>query len=289
MPENHKIQKKLGFILCLTVTYMIIEAVGGIMTNSLALIADAGHMMGDVAALTMSFWATVMVLKPASPEKTFGYYRMEILVALINGLLLLGIAVFILKEGIHRLYTPREVQAPLMIAIATGGLVINLIGMLVLRSSSKHNLTVKGAFLHIMGDTLGSLGAITAGIIIYVYKFYYADVITSLLIATLITISAIRLIKEASNILLEGTPKHVDTNAIKTAILEIKDVKKVHELHVWCISLQRIALSIHVVSDHPDSKEILLQVDSLLRERFNINHLTIQVEPSGFPEQRCDF
>lgn len=287
--KNHKVQIKLGIVLCLTAVYMIAEFAGGIITNSLALIADAGHMLGDFAALAMSFFATFVSTRPASAEKTYGYYRAEILVALVNGLLLVGIAVFILKEGVNRFMSPQEVLAPLMIIIATGGLAINLTGMAILHSAIKDNLTVKGAFLHIIGDTLGSIGAITAGIIIYFYKFYYADLIISFVIAVFIIISAVRLIKESANILLEGTPKHLDANEIKQAVLSVPEVQKVHELHVWSISLQRVALTIHVVSDHPDNNEVLCKVDRLLRKKFNIQHLTIQIEPPGFPEKDCDF
>ncbi len=287
--ENIKIRKKLGLVLFLTVTYMIAEIIGGLLTNSLALLADAGHMLGDFAALTMSFLATFITVKPATNHRTYGYYRMEIIVALINGLLLVGVAVYIVLEGIKRALYPPEVEAPLMIAIAAGGLLINLTGLLILNSSVKQSLNVKGAFLHIIGDTLGSIGTIIAGSIIYFYKFYPADLIISFIIALLITYSAYRLIKESCNILLEGTPKHLDIDKIQEALLELEEVIKVHELHVWSISQQRIALSVHVVSDHPDSREVLFKADKLLRKKFNINHLTIQVEPSNFPEKYCDF
>jgi len=287
--ESGKIRLKLGIVLFITFVYMLAELIGGIISNSLALIADAGHMLGDIFALSMSFIATWIILKPASAEKTYGYYRAEILVALINGLVLVMIAGIVLHEGIQRFFSPQEIKAPLMIAVALGGLAVNLSGIIILRSSTKYNLNVKAAFLHIIGDTLGSIGAISAGLLIYFYKFYYADIIISLIIAVIITINAVRLIVESSNILLEGTPKNIDINEIKDTLTSLPEVKKVHELHVWSISLQRIALSIHVVSDHPDSHEVLCKVDKILRERFNIHHLTIQVEPPGFPERRCDF
>jgi len=287
--ENLKIKNKLLLMLLLTILYMIAEVIGGIITNSLALLADAGHMLGDSAALIMSFFAAVMVMKPASSEKTYGYYRTEIIVALINGLLLIGIGIFIFYEGIKRIVSPPEVEAPLMIIIAIGGLLINITGLILLHSSVTENLNVKGAFLNIAGDTLGSLGAITAGLMIYFFNFYYADIITSFLISVLIIFSAVRLIKESGNILLESTPKHIDVKEIETALLEIKEVKKVHELHVWSISPQRVALSVHIVSDHPDGKDVLCEADNILRKRFNIHHLTIQVEPSDFPEKHCDF
>lgn len=287
--QNKKIRFKLGLILILTALYMVAEVIGGIITNSLALLADAGHMLGDLAALGMSFWATWLILKPASPEKTYGYYRLEILVALINGLLLIGIAFFIINEGVQRFLSPQEIKAPLMIAIAVGGFIINIAGLFILHSSVRQNLNVKGAYLHIIGDTLGSIGTVSAGLIIYFFQFYYADIIISLIIAIIISVNAIKLIVESSNILLEGTPKHIDINEIKSVLVDLPEVQRIHELHVWSISLQRVALSIHVVSESPDSHDVLCKVDRLLRERFNIHHLTIQVEPPGFPEKHCDF
>jgi cobalt-zinc-cadmium efflux system protein len=268
---------------------MIAEIAGGLWANSLALLADAGHMLGDLTALCMSFWASVVSEKPASAEKTYGYYRTEIIVALANGLLLVGIGLFIVFEAIKRIISPPEVNALIMIAVALGGLGINVIGLLTLHSSAKHNLNIKGAFINILGDAIGSIGAIIAGVIIYFYKFYYADLIISFIIATLIIYTASGLIRESSNILLEGTPKHIDINEIKRALMEIEEVKKVHELHVWSISQNRIALSVHIVSDCPDSQKVLQITDTLLREKFNINHLTIQVESSDFPEKHCDF
>ncbi len=287
--QNKAIRRKLFFILSLTALYMVAEVIGGIITNSLALLADAGHMLGDVTALSMSFLATFIIEKPASDEKTYGYYRTEIIVALINGVLLIGISFFILYKGIMRFISPQEVKGFLMMMIASGGLVINLIGLATLHSSSRHNLNVKGAFYHVIGDALGSVGAITAGLIIYFFKFYYADIIISFLIGILIIISASKLIKESFNILLEGTPQHLDINEIKETVLKIPEVQKVHELHVWSISLQRVALSVHVITNCPDTQSVLYKVDSVLRKKFGINHLTIQVEPPKFPERHCDF
>ncbi|NLF82731.1 MAG: cation transporter [Candidatus Gastranaerophilales bacterium] len=287
--QNHSARSRLLLIISLTALYMIAEIVGGIWANSLALLADAGHMLGDLTALCMSFWASVVSEKPASAEKTYGYYRTEIVVALANGLLLVGIGLFIVFEAIKRIISPPEVNALIMIAVALGGLGINVIGLLTLHSSAKHNLNIKGAFINILGDAIGSIGAIIAGVIIYFYKFYYADLIISFIIATLIIYTASGLIRESSNILLEGTPKHIDINEIKRALMEIEEVKKVHELHVWSISQNRIALSVHIVSDCHDSQKVLQITDTLLREKFNINHLTIQVESSDFPEKHCDF
>ncbi len=268
---------------------MVIEFIGGFLTNSLALMADAGHMMGDVVALTISLFVTWIITKPASSEKTYGYYRMEVLAALINGLLLAVIAFFIVHEAFQRFDSPPEVKAPLMIVIALGGLVLNVIGIILLHSSSKENLNIKGAFLHLIGDLLGSVGALLAGIIIYIWGICIVDPIISFIIAGLILNSAIKLIMESSNILLEGSPSHVDVNKINNAILNLPEVIRIHDLHVWSISSQRVALSIHIVSDHPIPTTVLHKVDNLLRTDFDIDHLTIQVEPSDFLEQECDF
>ncbi len=287
--QNKEIRRKLLFIIFLVAIYMLAELIGGLISGSLALLADAGHMLGDFAALSMSYFALHIVLKPASAEKTFGYHRTEIIVALINGVILLGVSGFIMYEGIMRVMSPPEIIAPLMIAIASGGLIINFIGLFILHSYIKSNLNIKGAFFHIIGDTLGSIGAITAGLIIYFYEFYYADIIISFIIAVLIILSGLKLITESSNILLEGTPPHLDVDEIKNTILKIKGVKRVHELHVWSICQHRISLSVHVVSDEPNTQDILCYVDRILREKFDIHHLTIQIEPSNFAEKPCDF
>ena len=287
--QNIKVRYKLLFMLCLTVLYMLAEVIGGLLTNSLALLADAGHMLGDSIALGMSYFAAIIAMRPASTEKTYGYYRTEILVAMLNGLLLIGVALFIVYEGIKRALAPPEVDAPLMIGIAVGGLVINLIGLMILRSSVDHNLNIKAAFLNIAGDTLGSIGTIIAGTLIYFYNFYSADFIISFIIASLIIFSASKLVQESANILLEGTPKHINIEEVEQALLELDGVEKIHELHIWCISQNRVSLSVHVVSKSPNGSHILQKTDNLLRERFNINHLTIQVEPPDFPETHCDF
>lgn len=280
---------KLSIILLLTAGYMVAEFFGGLFTNSLALIADSGHMLSDVAALGLSFFAIWLTLKPAPPEKTYGYYRTEILAAFINGITLVGISIWIGYEAYTRLFTPPEVKAPVMITIAIGGLIINIIGAALLHKSSKDNLNIQGAFLHIIGDLLGSIGTIIAGIMILVWNFYLADPIISIIIAVLILISAIRLINEAANILLESSPSHINVEIIKEALLELSMVEDVHDLHVWSISSKKIALSVHIVSSIPENTHVLCAVDNLLKEKFNINHLTIQIEPPDFHENVCKF
>lgn len=281
--------KKLRIILVLTVFYMIAEILGGIFSNSLALLADAGHMFSDAAALCLSFFVLWLSLRPASPKKTFGYYRSEILAAFVNGIALIGISIFIIYEAYIRITHVPEVQAPVLVGVATGGLVINIIGALMLHGSSKENLNIHGAFLHILGDLLGSIGAIIAGLLIIFFKFYLADPIISIIIAILIFISAFKLVMEAINILLEASPSHISVEAINLALLELSMVDDVYDLHVWSISSKKIALSVHVVTSEPDHAKVLCEVSSLLKKNFEINHITVQVEPHGFDEKTCSF
>ena len=268
---------------------MVAEFFGGLFTNSLALMADAGHMLSDVGALGLSFFAIWLISKPASSERTYGFYRTEILVAFVNGLALVGIAAFIIYEAYGRIFTPPEVKAPVMVIIAIGGLLINIVGVYLLHEASKENLNIQGAFLHILGDLLGSVGTIIAGIMIWVWNFYLADPIISFIIAGLILISAVQLIIEAANILLEASPSHINVEAIKEAIMELPFVKDVHDLHVWSISSKNIALSVHVVATIPDCNMVLCTIDSLIQEKFGIDHSTIQIEPEDFHEGICSF
>ena len=205
---------KLGVILGLTGLFMIAEFIGGFYTNSLALTADAGHMLSDVGALALSYFSIWISNKPASSEKTYGYFRTEILAAFINGIALVAIALFIIFEAFMRMLTPPEVKAPIMIVVAIGGLIVNLIGAFLLHKDSKENLNIRGAFLHIIGDLLGSIGTIIAGIMILCWHFYLADPIISIVIAVLILYSSITLINEAVNILMEAAPSHINVENI---------------------------------------------------------------------------
>jgi len=268
---------------------MITEFIGGYYTNSLALMADAGHMLSDVTALSLSFFALWLVQKSASPEKTYGYYRAEILVAFVNGITLVGIALYILYEAYYRFVNPPEVHAPIMIIIAFGGFIINTIGAVLLHRPSKENLNIKAAFLHVLGDLLGSVGAIISGLLILFWNFYLADPIVSCIIAVLILISSIRLVNEAVNILLEASPSHINVETIRTVLTELPSVIDVHDLHVWSISSKNIALSVHIVSEEADFKKVLCSADSILKEKFGIMHITIQIEPPGFHESGCFF
>lgn len=266
---------------------MITEFVGGLYTNSLALTADAGHMLCDFGALTLSFFAIWLSKKPASSEKTYGYFRAEIFAALINGVALVIIALFIIYQAFTRILAPPEVKSAAMLIVSVGGLAVNLMGVFLLHGESKENLNIKGAFLHIFGDLLGSVGAIIAGILMLRWNLYLADPIISIVIAVLILFSSIKLLSTAVQVLMEASPSHINVVSIKNALLGLNHVLGVHDLHVWSIDSKRISLSVHIVAEIVNNEKILCEANKLLKDEFNICHSTIQVEPEGFDENGC--
>ncbi|HEX3102560.1 MAG TPA: cation diffusion facilitator family transporter [Pyrinomonadaceae bacterium] len=265
--------------LVLTFLYMIAEAVGGWLTNSLALIADAGHMLTDVAALSLTLGAIWFGARPATAKKTFGYYRLEILAAFVNGIALALISIWVIYEAIIRWQAPPDVKGLQLIVIAAGGLLVNIVAAKLLHSGHKHDLNIRSAWLHVMGDLLGSVTAIIAGILIVTLGWMWADPLCSVLISLIIIFGAWRLIMESVNVLLEGTPAHISLSAVEQTILETAGVGGVHDLHVWTISSGIEALSAHI--SHDDSvvhAELLANVREKLHERFGLDHLTIQME-----------
>ena len=286
--DNHGF-KKLLVIIVLTFVYMLAEFFGGLYTKSLALLADSGHMLSDFAALVLSLFAMWLAKKPPSHERTYGYYRTEILAAFINGIVLVVIALFIIYDAALRFVNPPEVKAPVMLIIAFGGLLINLFAIMLLHKTCQHNLNVKGAFLHIVSDFLGSAGTLAAGFIILFTKFYQADSIISCFIAVLILQSAIRLVIEAANILLEAAPSHINVKEIEEALLCLDEIKDIHDFHVWSITPQKISLSVHVVSDSQQPYKLLQVIDCMLNDKFGISHASIQIEPPNFHVNGCSF
>ncbi len=287
--SNAQIAKRLGVILILTFSYMCAEIIGGYLTNSLALLADAGHMFSDVVAISLSLFANWLSSKPATSKRTYGFVRAEILAAFINGIMLIGIALIIVHKAYLRILTPPEVLAPAMILVATGGLFVNIIGFCLLSKISAKNINVEGSLLHIFGDLLGSIGAILAGLIIWIWGYNLADPIISVVIAFLILISASSLVVRATNILLEAAPSHIDVDRIRKEIINIKGVKSIHELHVWSISTHQIALSVHIITNGVNRDEKLCEIKDMLKLKFNIFHSTIQMESNGFCNRSCDF
>jgi cobalt-zinc-cadmium efflux system protein len=283
-------RRRLSIVLALTALYMLAEAVGGWMTGSLALLADAGHMLADVAALALALIAMWFASRPATPSKTFGYYRLEILAALINGVALVLISFLIFFESYQRWSEPPVVRSGLMMLIATGGLIINLACAWILHGDHKDDLNVRGAWLHILGDALGSVGAILAGALMSLYGWYTADPLFSSLIGLLIIWSSWHLIRESTNVLLEGTPAHINLAAVENAILQTKGVEDVHDLHVWTITSGREALSAHVIHVEAISQaELLKELRAKLSDNFGLDHLTIQMETPDFEDETFHF
>ncbi len=282
-------RRRLLTVLALTAAYMLAEAAGGWWTNSLALLADAGHMLTDVAALALALMAVWFGARPATPSKTFGYYRLEILAAFVNGVTLVLIALLIFYEAYQRWSQPREIESGVMIAVATGGLVVNLVCAWLLHGDHD-DLNMRGAWLHVMGDALGSVGAIMAGVLMWGFGWYQADPLVSALIALLIVFSSWHLIRESTNVLLEGTPAHINLASVEEAILKTEGVEAVHDLHVWTITSGREALSAHVVHPHTISQLTLLKdLRVKLHDRFGIDHLTIQMETPDFEDETLHF
>ncbi|HWN98029.1 MAG TPA: cation diffusion facilitator family transporter [Blastocatellia bacterium] len=275
-------RRRLTVVLALTITYMLTEAVGGFLTNSLALLSDAGHMLADVAALLLALLALWFAARPITPRKTYGYYRLEILAALANGVALVVISLLISYEALQRIRQPQPVQGFELTLIAVGGLVINAVSAWLLHSASEDNLNMRAAFLHVIGDMLGSIGAIAAGVLIWKWGLTIADPIISVLMCLLIVYSSWQLIRESVNILLEGTPSHINIRALVEAMHQVAGVTDVHDLHVWTISSGKEALSAHVSievgASHPETLEALQEQ---LRTMFNIGHVTLQLEPAG--------
>jgi cobalt-zinc-cadmium efflux system protein len=278
-------------VLLLTAAYMVAEAVGGWFTGSLALLADAGHMLADVAALALALLAAWFGSRPATPRKTFGYYRLEILAAFGNGVALALVSLFVIWEAYERWTAPPVVErSGLMTVVAAGGLLVNLVCAWLLHADHEKDLNVRGAWLHVIGDALGSVGAIAAGALMIFYGWYAADPLFSALIGLLIIWSSWNLIREATNVLLEGTPAHINLAAVEEAILDTSGVEDVHDLHVWTITSGRDALSAHVTHAHDVSPpELLKSLRARLHTQFGVDHLTIQMETSDFEDETFHF
>ncbi len=260
---------------------MIAEVVGGLWSNSLALLADAGHMLSDAGSLSLSLFALWIAQRPADPKRTYGYYRVEILAALLQGLALVLIAILILHEAYERFSSPPAVQGQMMMTVAVGGVIVNLIGLWLLHSQQGESLNVRGAFLHLLADTLGSVGAIVSGALIWAFGWRLADPVASAVISLLVGASAWPLLKQTTGILMEGAPVHIDVDEVQKALREAQGVQEVHDLHVWSISQGRVCMSGHVVmSKEEDGQALLQSLTALLKERFAIEHSTIQVERS---------
>ncbi|MCL6606204.1 MAG: cation diffusion facilitator family transporter [Paenibacillus sp.] len=286
---NNKVGLMIAFII--TTGIMLLEFFGGLVTGSLALLSDSGHMLSDSTALALSLVAMWFAAKPASPNKSYGYLRFEILVALLNGVTLFVIAGFIIWEAYHRLFEPPMVQSGSMILIAFIGLIANILSawFLMRKGDVKDNINIRSAYLHVLSDALGSLGAILAGLLMLLFSWYVADPIISVIVALLILKSAWGVIRWAVHILMEGTPGTIDAEKVKQTLMQIQGVKDVHDLHIWTVTSGRDSLTCHlVVDEQADSQEILKTAIYTIEETYKISHITIQIETTDFQHTSCD-
>jgi cobalt-zinc-cadmium efflux system protein len=286
-PERGGEQRRLLIALLVAAVAMIAEAVGGWVSNSLALISDAGHMMADVGAIALSLFALRIGARPADHRRTYGYYRLEILAALVNGFLLFAIAAGIAIEGWHRLAHPEPVHVKTMVALACFGIALNAAGMWITHTGAHGSMNLRSTFLHLAGDLLNSVGVLISAALIAWTGQLAADPIVSFLIAATIVWSAVRLCREAVDVLLEGAPGHIAVGDVSTALAKVPGVAAVHDLHVWTITSGLVALSCHIVvnCEGPGCRshdDILSDAKSVLRERFAIEHTTIQFESDQY-------
>jgi cobalt-zinc-cadmium efflux system protein len=269
---------RLWVVLALTLVFMLVEAVGGWLSGSLALLADAGHMLTDAGALALSLLSAWIALRPANESKTYGYQRWEILAALVNGAALFGIAGWVVVEAIQRIQHPEPIRANLFLIIAASGLVVNLVSLAILHGIRDGNLNARGAYLHVLGDALGSVGALGAAATIAITGWTLADPIISIALAVLILVGAWRLVRESTDILLESVPAHVSLGEVQRRMLAVPGVNAVHDLHVWAVTSKLVAMSGHAIvpnlGTHP---EVLDRIRSEM-SHLGIGHVTIQLE-----------
>lgn len=277
---------RLAWALGLTVTYMAAEIIGGLVTGSLALLADAAHMLTDAGGLALALFAIRFAARPATPQKTFGYLRTEILSALTNAVVLLLLTIYILYEAYQRFLSPPEILSGPMLAIAIVGLLVNFASMRLLASGSSESLNVKGAYFEVLSDMLGSLGVIAAALIVMFTGWNLADPVIGAGIGLFIVPRTWNLLRQATNILLEGTPPEVDVRLLERNLLVIPGVQAVHDLHVWTITSGLDAMSAHLlVADMAESPRVLRTARSMLSEEFRIDHVTLQIEDEALRAQ----
>jgi cobalt-zinc-cadmium efflux system protein len=282
--ERRRQRKRLVAALAVTLTFCVVEFVGGLLANSLSLIADAGHMFADSGSLIVCLAAATLAERRGGAQRTYGFFRVEILAALANGVILLFLAAQVFYGAVKRVLAPAEVEGLTMLAVAAAGLVANLTGMFLL---GRHggNLNIRGAVLHMLGDTLSSVAVIVGGALVYLYKWNVVDPVLGMVIAGVITWNAGRLVRDAVHVLLEGVPKDMDLREIEGVLRGVPGVVGVHDLHVWTITSGLDALSAHLVCDRSEGGErddLLNAVNTVLRDKFAITHATIQLESPDY-------
>lgn len=297
VPVPNNVQNKLKLAILLTSVVMVAEAAGGILANSLALLGDAAHMLTDVFSLSLSWLALKIADKPVTATKTYGYHRMEIFAALLNGILLFIMALWIIWEAVHRFQEPLVVHTPTVMVVAFVGLVTNLCVIYFLKDSAlhdhAHDLNLKGAFYHVLGDTLASVAVMLGGLVMWYTQWYVLDVLIAVGVALILMWGARSIIAESVHILLEGVPRGISLQDVERELTSIPAVEDIHELHVWCICSNIYALSTHALVNDDKVTQVedtLKEIKQLLKDRFNITHSTIQFEfsPCSASETLCD-
>jgi cobalt-zinc-cadmium efflux system protein len=284
---------RLKLVAAITATVMVVEVVGGLMAGSLGLLADAGHMAADAAGVSLALFAVHMAAKPATERRTFGLARAEILAAAVNAVVLFGLAVFFIWEGVERLLDPVQTQPGLTIAFATVGMVCNMASLLVLARAQADSLNLRGAFLEVLNDTLGSAAVIVSAIVIATTGFGRADAIASMAIAVMILPRAWKLLRQALDILLEAAPEGVDMAEVRAHIVALPGVREVHDLHAWTLTSGLPVLSAHVVVEREVLREggghdrLLDELQHCLGGHFDVEHCTFQLEPDGHAEHEA--
>lgn len=277
-PLNVETRRRLTLALAITAVVMLVELVGGWLAGSLALLADAAHMLADVAALALALFAAWIAQRPATPQRSFGYMRLEILAALLNGAVLFAIAIGIGVEAWRRFRIPPAVNGPLLLGVAAVGFIANFAATLVLHRGHEHSLNQRGAYLHVVSDLLGSVGALIAGAIVIATGWTLADPLISVLIGALVLGSAWRLVKESSDILLEATPSHIAMSDVHDRIAAVSGVESVHDLHLWTVTSGVVAMSGHLVVKNPTDNQLVLEAVQQQMRALGIQHVTVQVE-----------
>ncbi|MCG8341422.1 MAG: cation diffusion facilitator family transporter [Chlorobiales bacterium] len=282
-----KAKKGLKYAVVITAAIFFVELVGGLLSGSLALIADAGHMVTDLFALLISFLAIKFSTKPSTKQRSYGYFRLEIIAALINGVILCITALFVTLEAWKRIAMPKEIQTVEMLSFGIIGLTANVISALLLRKEKDSSVNVKAAYVHILSDLAGSVGVVGGAILIHFTGWVTLDSFISFFIAALIVRSALNIIKEAVNVLMESVPKELDIGDIEKTLLCFEHVQNLHDLHVWALTSGINALSCHLqVDDLQEGQKLLIPIHRELKEKYNIDHVTIQLEDKRFLKEK---
>lgn len=280
-------QGRLRVALALTAVFFVAEVVGGLVSNSLALLADAGHMFTDVGALSLSLFVAWFSRQPSAPEKTYGYLRWEVLAAFLNGTVLLLVSAAIVWEAVGRFRAPEPLSGGLMLVVALGGLAVNAVSAWILHPVHQHSLNARGAYLHVLGDLLGSVGTVIAALIIRWTGWLAADPIASVLVTLLVIRSAWGLVRESVDVLLESTPAHISLGSVRARLQEIAGIESVHDLHVWTVTSGMVAMSAHAVVREPGQNQTVLEAAVSAMKGLGIDHVTLQVERDRICEEPC--